>query len=206
MKIKRRIPELNESLHKELIDSGWIPLKEYDSLAVAILMSLPFMAANLFLSLMVIMTFSTISLEEFGFTPESFSITISPATILAILILVLIHEFLHLIFIPNFMRSSKTYVGLTKFGAFVATEEEITRSRYILISIGPFLIVSIILPILLSPFGLLTSTIKAVVLLNAMASSVDMLNLFLVTTQVPSNAVLINNGPKTYWKSPPERI
>ncbi len=35
MKIKKRLRELNENLHKVLVDSGWIPLKEPRSLVGA---------------------------------------------------------------------------------------------------------------------------------------------------------------------------
>ncbi len=201
MIIKKRLPALNESLHKELNISGWITLREPGSLISAIILSIPFMVINLFIAIVIIGIFSTISLEEFGFTPDSFSITINLGMIIALIIFIIIHELLHLIFIPNFKRSSKTFVGLTLYGGFVVTEEEITKSRYILITIAPFLIASIILPFILGVFGLLTPSIKLLVLLNAMASSVDILNLLLVIKQVPRNAILKNNGPKTYWKN-----
>ncbi len=149
---------------------------------------------------MILIYFPAISFEEFGFTPESFSITVNLGVIAALIIFVIIHELLHLIFIPNFIKSTKTYVGLTLYGGFVVTEEKITKSRYILNTIAPFLVASIALTFVLDIFGLLASTVKLFALLNAMASSVDMLNLLLVMKQVPNNTVLINNGPKTYWK------
>ena len=201
MKIIKKLPDLNESLHKELIDSGWKILKEPGSLVGAIILSIPFMIINLFIAIVVLGTISTISFEEFGFTPDSFSITINLGMIIALIAVIIIHELLHLVFIPNFTRSSKTFVGLTLHGGFVITEEEIAKSRYILISIAPFLIGSIILPFSLGIFGLLTPPVKLLVLLNAMASSVDILNLLLVLKQVPQNAILINNGPKTYWNN-----
>lgn len=201
MKIKKRLPEFNESLHKELINGGWITLREPGSLVSAIILSIPFMVINLYIAVVFMVIFSIISFEEFGFTPNSFSITINLGMIIALIILIIIHELLHLVFIPNFKRSSKTFVGLTFYGGFVVTEEEIAKSRYILISIAPFLIASIILPSILGVFGLLTPSVKLLVLLNAMASSVDILNLLLVIKQVPTNAVLKNNGPKTYWKN-----
>ena len=110
------------------------------------------------------------------------------------------HEFFHLILIPNFAKSEKTFAGITLFGGFVVTEEEIARTRFILITVAPFVVISIILPILLGIFGLLTTTMKFLIILNAMASSVDLLTFFLVISQVPKNATLISNGPKTYWK------
>ena len=111
------------------------------------------------------------------------------------------HELIHLILIPNFVKSEKTYIGFTLFGGFVITEEEISKSRYILITIAPFVIISIILPLVLGSLGLLTVTLKFLIILNAMASSVDLLNLLLIIKQVPKNAILKNNGPNTYWKN-----
>lgn len=201
MRLIKRFPELNQKLHKELINNGWITLREPGSLMGSIVMSLPLMIINLFVAIVVIGIYSTISYEEFGFTSGSFSINIDLGMIIALITLVVIHELLHLIFIPNFFRSSKTFVGVTSYGGFVVTEEKIARSRYILITVAPFLTASIILPLILGILGLLTPIIKLLVLLNAMASSVDILNLLLVLKQVPTNTVLVNNGPKTYWKT-----
>ena len=198
---RKQLPKFDESLHEELVNNGWAPLREPGSIAVAIILSVPFIFTNLFIAVLAIRIFSTISLEEFGFTPDSFSITINLGVIVALFILLIIHEVLHLIFIPNFISSSKTYVGMAIFGGFVYTEEEIVKSRFILITMAPFLLVSIILPIVLGFFGVLTSPVKLLILLNAMASSVDMLTLLLIMMQVPNKAILKNNGPKTYWKT-----
>ncbi|MGI2335991.1 MAG: DUF3267 domain-containing protein [Dehalogenimonas sp.] len=200
MRLIKRLPEVNQKLHKELINNGWITLREPGSLMGAIVMSLPLMIINLFVAIVVIGIYSTTSYEEFGFTSGSFSINIDFGMIIALITLVVIHELLHLISIPNFSRSSKTFVGVTLYGGFVVTEEKIARSRYILITVAPFLTASVILPLILGILGLLTPIIKLLVLLNAMASSVDILNLLLVLKQVPTNTVLVNNGPKTYWK------
>ncbi len=200
MKIKKQLPKCNEHLHEKLTNSGWITLREPGSLVSAIILSVPFMVINLFVAILALSVFSTISFEEFGLTPDSFSVTFNLGMIITLIIFVIIHELLHLIFIPNFMRSSKTFVGLTFYGGFVVTEEELLKSRYILISIAPFLIASIFLPLALGVLGLLTPFVKLLVLLNAMASSVDILNVMLVIRQVPAKTILKNNGPKTYWK------
>ncbi|WP_308221932.1 DUF3267 domain-containing protein [Lysinibacillus sp. BPa_S21] len=98
------------------------------------------------------------------------------------------------------MKSEKTAVGLTLFGGFVMTEEEISKSRYLFITVAPFIILSIIFPLVFSAFGLLTTTLKFLIILNSMGSSVDLLNLLLIMKQVPKNATLTCNGPNTYWK------
>ncbi|MGE7672877.1 metalloprotease family protein [Lysinibacillus sp. NPDC094403] len=149
------------------------------------------------ISIGVINIYSGISLSDFGFTSGALSITINFGIIWGIVLLLILHELLHLMFIPNFIKSEKTSVGLTLFGGFVITEEEISKSRYLFITI---IILSIIFPLILSVFGLLTTTLKFLIILNSMGSSVDLLNLLLIMKQVPKNATLTSNGANTYWK------
>ncbi|MFJ7362542.1 DUF3267 domain-containing protein [Peribacillus frigoritolerans] len=201
MKILNKLPKSNPSIHFDLIKNGWVPMKEPKNLIRASLLSIPLMIVDAIISIGVINIFSSISLSDFGMTSDSISITINVAIIFLLVLLLILHEFLHLIFIPNFIKSEKIYVGLTLLGGFVITEEEISKSRYIFITIAPFMIISIILPLILSVFGLLTTTLKFLIILNAMASSVDMLNFLLIIKQVPKNATLKNNGPDTYWKN-----
>jgi hypothetical protein len=200
MKIQSKLPKSNPQLHLELIKNRWIPLKEPKNLTITILLSIPLMIVAAIISIGVINIFSSISLSDFGLKPDAISITINLSSVFLLIILLILHELLHLIFIPNFIKSEKTYVGLTLFGGFVFTEEEISKSRYIFISIAPFIIISIILPFILSSFGLLTTTLKFLIILNAMGSSVDLFNL-LIIKQVPKNAILKNNGTYTYWKN-----
>ncbi|MGQ4668060.1 DUF3267 domain-containing protein [Metabacillus halosaccharovorans] len=200
MKILKKLPKSKESIHMDLIRNGWIPMKEPKNIMSAILLSVPLMLVNAIITIGVINVFSNISLSDYGLTSDSISITINLGIILWLFLLLVLHEFLHLVFVPKFIKSDKTFVGITMFGGFVITEEEISKSRYILITIAPFIIISVILPLLLSVFGLLTPTLKFLILLNSLASSVDMLNLLLIIKQIPKNAILKSNGPYTYWK------
>ena len=200
MNIQNKLPNYNKSRHTELLKEQWIPLKEPHSLMSAIFISVPFMIVNTLISVGIIKVINNISFSEFGWSAGSFSFTINLSVILGLLFLVIFHELLHLIFIPNFLRSDKTYIGLTIFGGFVVSEEEISRTRYIFITIAPFIIISVLLPIILGTLGLLTPLLKFLIMLNAMSSSVDLLNLLLILKQVPMNASLLSNGPKTYWK------
>ncbi len=201
MKITNKLPQYNESLHVELIKNEWVPLKEPKHLISSIFLSIPLMMINALISIGVINIVSSVSLKDFGVEPQTDSIlfTINFGIIFFILLLTILHELLHLIFIPNFTKSENTFIGLTLFGGFVATEEKISKSRFILITIAPFFIISVFLPIILGFLGVLTSTLKILIILNALASSVDSLNLLLIMKHVPNNAFLKNNGLKTYW-------
>ncbi|SDQ79347.1 Putative zincin peptidase [Virgibacillus subterraneus] len=200
MKIQNKMPEADEQLHLNLVNNDWIPMKEPKSVWAATVLSIPFMLLNAIISISILNVFSTITLSEFGLSSDSISITINLDVIIWIFSLIILHELLHLTFIPNFIKSQKTFIGLTPFGGYVLTEEEILKSRYIVVTIAPFVLISIILPIVLSLIGILTPTIKILILLNAMASSVDILNVVLLLTQVPRKTILTNNGTKTYWK------
>ncbi|MFB4169364.1 DUF3267 domain-containing protein [Virgibacillus sp. JSM 102003] len=200
MKIRNKIPKTDKQLHLNLVNNNWIPMKEPESVWTTIVLSIPFMLFNTIISLGIIHIFSTISFNEFGISSDSISVTINLGVIIWIFSLIILHEMLHLMFIPNFIKSKNTFIGLTLFGGYVLTEEKISKSRYIVVTIAPFVIISIILPIVLGLIGIFTTTLKVLILLNAMASSVDLLNVVLLVTQVPGRTILTNNGTKTYWK------
>ncbi len=201
MKLIHKMPQSDEQKHLELIDHGWILLKEPKTFLLIIIVSIPLMIINTLICLGAIHIFSDITFQEFGIASVPFTITIDLGVILGIFLILVIHELIHLMFVPNFIKSRQTFIGLTIFGGFVYTEEEISKTRYIIITIAPFIILSILLPIILGLFGLLTTTLKFFILLNAASSSVDMFILFLLLSQVPKDSILKSNGMKTYWKS-----
>ncbi|WP_280768068.1 DUF3267 domain-containing protein [Salipaludibacillus daqingensis] len=199
MKIVSRIPDWNEQKHTDLLNNDWKPLKEPESLFIAICLSLPLMVINVFLAIGLMMTYTSLTLVELGVNANGVVFSIHFGLIIGLILFIIIHEFIHLVFIPNFSKSSSTLIGLTLFGGFVYTEELIGKTKFLIISLAPFIILSIVLPFILHIFGLLTTFMKVLILVNAAASSVDVLNVFLIK-QVPTNAVLTSNGNKTYWK------
>jgi hypothetical protein len=199
VKIKNKLPQFSESFHSELIENKWVPLKEPKNLINAIFLSIPFMIINAFITVGIMNIFSNVSLKDFGLDHNSISYTINLKIIFFFILLLILHELFHLIFIPNFIKSKNTFVGITLVGGFVSTEEKIPKSRFILVTIAPFVIISVILPLILGFCGLLTPTLKTLIILNSLASSVDILSLILIMKQVPKNGILINNGHKTYW-------
>ena len=138
------------------------------------------------------------------FNTTTFNITFNISKlifyILIFLVLISTHEFIHLVCIPNFLKSEKTYWGITFYGGFVATTEKISKSRFVIISIMPFLFISIIFPLIMALLGFLSNSIIFFCFINAAASSVDILNLFIILFQVPNNSHIVNNGNETYYK------
>lgn len=200
MKISRKYPTFDKSVERELLTKSWIALREPKNVWSSILLSLPFMFLNGWITISIVNLFSPLTFKEFGITDNGVDITFNLFYIVALWLLVVIHEILHLVFIPNFLKSKKTYIGLSWFGGFVLTEEKMSKIRFSIISIAPYTFLSILLPVVLGWLDLLSIPIKILVLLNSLASSVDMLVLFLILVQVPKNAVIVNGGPRTYWK------
>lgn len=203
MRFSKEIPPTDEKLSEKLICDGWEKIKEPKNLIVATLLSMPFAFINVLITIFIITPFYSpwISIAA----KHSFSININIFYMLlfisSILILIVIHELCHLIFIPNFIKSQKTFWGITLNGGFVATTEKISKNRFIIISVAPFVSLSIITPIILGTFNILNGFIALIILINSMASSIDILNLFIILFQVPKNSCIINNGFETYFKA-----
>ncbi|WP_245860124.1 DUF3267 domain-containing protein [Methanosarcina spelaei] len=152
-------------------------------------------------SMAVLGIFSPFSLADVGISSlQTIKLTISLQDIVYLVGLIFIHELAHFVFVPGFLTSNKTFLGITYFGGFVYSEEEVSKSRYILITLAPFILLSIILPGILGVLDLLNPLAKVLILLNAMSSGVDILILILVLTQVPANVYFTFNGIRTYWK------
>jgi len=166
--------------------------------------AVPLMILSSLLSFKIIEIFSPFSLADFGVTPSQISVTIGLQDLVFFIglsaVIIFIHEFLHLIFVPDFLTSEKTFLGITYFGGFAYSEEVLSKSRFILILLAPFVVISIILPGILGVLNLLNPLVKFMILASAMGSGVDMLSLVLILIQVPAGAYLTCNGMRTYWK------
>jgi hypothetical protein len=207
MRTIKRIPPADETLRSELIAGGWTRLKEPANLLSAALFSMPFMFINGAISLAIALLLYP-PLREFFSSETGFSISIginisTLLFLLAVPLFTAMHEFIHALFIPNVRRSEKTFWGMNGAFGFVYTEEKIRKERFLLISVMPFLLLSILLPFLLRCAGWLNGYTIVLCLINAMGSSVDILNAGLVAIQVPGKAYIVNNGPETYFREDP---
>jgi hypothetical protein len=200
IKLTIGVPEVNTSRDTGLINDRWIPLREPKNIMATLLLSIPIMAVCALITLAIASIFVPLSAAYFGIGTDQISITISLPFIAGIVILLAAHEFVHLLMIPGFARSDKTYIGLTYLGGFVYTEEIISKPRHIAVSVMPFLAISILLPVILGIAGLLNPGIILLTVLNSLGSSVDIFGLMLALTQVPAGARLTYNGMVTYWK------
>lgn len=197
-------PVADKENDARLLAEGWTKLKEPGSVASAILLSVPLIIVNLAISGLVSILAAPAVLSQLSVPAESISITIGLMDLIFIFVLLTLvlfgHEFLHLAFIPGFHRSAKTFAGITYAGPFVGTGEVLSKRRYLLISLAPYFILSILLPAIAGLAGMMSALVMIIALLNALGASVDILGMLLVWTQAPSGARIICNGMNTYWK------
>lgn len=205
MKYTKYLPKTDKNLSNQLLTDGWKKIKEPSNLTLATLISIPFMILCSIIFLGLIFYINPDYKNFFKFSDSiSFTIKINLKTFLflvGIYSFTLLHELIHAVFIPNALKSDKVYFGVRLLYGFVYTNEKISKFSFIIVSIMPFIILSIIFPILLNTFGLLNNYILFLCLLNALGSSVDFLNIFLILTQVPNKSYLITNGFETYFKN-----
>jgi len=204
MKYIRRLPSTNKQISKKLVSEGWLKLKEPSNLGVAILLSVPFMIINTAISISIVFYLYP-PLKELFNDKQGFNIsfTVTLFTLIYVVIILAfmaLHEVIHACFIPNTLKSDKTYWGINMFYGFVFTTEIIKKNRFLIISIMPFILLSLILPFILNVFGWLNSYTILLCLINAGGSCVDCLNICLVATQVPKGSYIVNNGFETYFK------
>jgi len=179
-------------------------LIEPKNIILTILCSIPLMIFLSLISVVIISFFSPITVDDFGMQQNGLFMIINfPDIIAAIIIiyaLVYIHEIIHLIFVPGFLHSDMTFLGLSWFGGYTYTEEVITKARYVVIGSMPFFLISVLFVIILGVTGYLTPLMKLVCIMNALGSSVDFFTILLVLLQVPDKSEIVMNGPVSYHK------
>jgi len=202
LKYVKNIPPTDKELSDSLIKAGWKRIKEPSNLPGAIILSIPFMVLGGFFSFLIIALFNPSFVYSLGQVIDrgAFSIDIRFHYILYAYIIIFLHEMVHAVFIPDFIKSEKTYFGIRPWGGFVYTTQKLSKSRFLLITVAPFIILSVFLPAVLGISGLLGGLMAFLVLLNAAASSVDLLNATLIMVQVPSDSMMVNNGFETYYR------
>lgn len=203
MKYIKNLPSTDKKISEKLILDGWARLKEPSSITKTILFSFPLMIINGIIAITISFYLHPDIKNILNRNTFSISIKLDLFSLIYIGIFILfmiIHEFIHASFIPNGLKSDKVYWGINGVFAFVYTTEIIKKSRYIIISIMPLILLSIVLPFILKLLGLLNGFTIALCVINAMGSSVDCFNILLILKQVPKDSYIVSNGSETYFK------
>ena len=125
-----------------------------------------------------------------------------PIVILFIFIVMPIHEFLHAISFPGGAISKDVAFGFypRAFAFYAHYSGIITRHRHILISIFPFIMLTLIPLTVVLVMKLERSYLVEIILAGGLASAGDVLTILYINKHVPRGSILINSGLKTYWK------
>lgn len=205
MKFTKKSPMTDEALSTKLQAEGWEKIKEPKSIGSATLLALPlaFLLGAITLALTYWLTPSLYAfLKETENLSVSLKLDLFTVFFVGIMVLFMMgHEFIHAMFIPNWIKSDKTFWGMNGLFGFVFTTEMISKKRFIIISIMPYIILSVIFPCVLAISGGLNGYMVFLCLLNATGSCVDFLNILLIAFQVPKGASIMNNGFETYYKA-----
>ena len=202
MRYVKKLPAADRELSKRLAREGWIKLKEPSNLPLATLLSFPF---ALLLPAVTACLGYFLKPELFDFLRGDsvgvyFRIDVSFVLFLiGIWLYMFIHEMLHALLIPDFIRSEKTVWGLNGAFGFVFTTEPIKKWRFLVISIMPFLLLSIGALGVFRLLGILNGYTLLLCLINASGSCVDFLNITLISFQVKKGCTIINNGFETWY-------
>lgn len=170
-------------------DETWTPMKEPTNLWITQLLALPFLVVNL------LVVYGVANLVNIGINYKS------GYFLLGFLLFIPIHEVIHALIFPEPLSSNNVKFGFfpKKLVFFAFYTKEMSRNRFIFVMLAPFLIITLtsLLSIILLGGNIL---IENILLGNAVASCVDIMNIFLLLTQVPAKATVRNKKIRTFWK------
>ncbi|MDK2564195.1 DUF3267 domain-containing protein [Romboutsia sedimentorum] len=203
MKYISKIPKADINLSDKMINNGWKILKEPKNLITATLISLPISIINIYLCIFFMKWINKdlLTITNSIVYDGKIAFTIEYIYIVYIYLYTLLHEVIHLILIPNFTKSKSTFISVRLWGGFVYTEEVIKKRRYLIITILPFIMLSFVVPLLMTLVGINPMIILTLSIINSAGASVDVLSFILLLFQVPKNSSIKNNGMKTFYIS-----
>lgn len=202
MRYINKIPRKNNEVYDEMVSEGWQFLKEPKSLRQATLISIPISLISAIVSILFLISVNGKLSDSISriFSSNQININIKLSYIILIYLYILFHEIIHLVFIPQFIKSKSTFISLKWWGGFVYTEEELSKFRFLVITIMPFIMLSFIFPIILIGIGVSPILVLILAIINSAGSSVDILNFFLIIVQVSNKGIIKNIGTKTLFK------
>ena len=122
--------------------------------------------------------------------------------LLIAILLIPVHELLHVICFPGGLLSPHTLIGFwpSRVLFYAYYEGVLSRTRFLVTYAMPFLVLSILPILLVGVFGWPSLELVALSIINGMSASGDILGILLIGSQVPTSARVRNRGWRTYWK------
>ncbi|ABS35134.1 DUF3267 domain-containing protein [Clostridium botulinum] len=116
---------------------------------------------------------------------------------ISFIIIMPVHEILHSLAFPNFKQTIFGFIpkGLVSYSFF---KGQISRKGLIIFLIFPFIILTILPTIGLSFIRIKNNFVYVIIIINTVASYVDILTISVLLLQVPKSTCIKNIGNKTY--------
>lgn len=118
---------------------------------------------------------------------------------ISFIIIMPVHEILHSLAFPNFKQTIFEFIpkGLVSYSFL---KGKISRKGLIIFLIFPFIILTILPTIGLSFIRIKNNFVYVIIIINAVASYVDILTIFVLLLQVPKSTCIKNIDNRTYWR------
>lgn len=205
MKYIKKIPEENEKYTEELLKTGWKKLKE-PSLTTSMMISFPISIFLIFLNIKYLQYFFSPLKEIMNNRGNGFVMEIKLGIwklifyLLMTIVFFILHEFVHLMLMPNFLKSERTFWGMRATYFFAFTEEEMSKFRMMTVLIAPLVLLSFILPVFLNMLGIMNGFTVFLCIVNAGGSYLDVFFIILILFRIPNGSIVKNNGVVTFYK------
>ena len=174
-------------------DEIWKPLKE-PSCGLAQVISVPIGVAAA----------AVVALLWFAFTPlhEIKALFSLPRFLGLSVCILIVHELVHTAAHPFVGLSPRSIVGIwpSRLIGFAHYDGELSRNRFVTILLMPLVTITVLPLLLAAVIHTVSVWVAFASVLNALASAVDVLGAAMVLCQIPPNAILRNQGWRTYWK------
>ena len=147
----------------------------------------------------------TFSIDAIGL--GSWSAFLLPLIIIVVIaafliVLVIAHEFIHVLAFPKFGLTSATVFGVwpSRLLPYAYHSGPVSCRRMIVVALAPFFVLSVA-PLITSYIGLLRSPLGAIFsILNSVACGGDVAVCLMLAYQLPISAVLQCKGGDTWWR------
>ncbi|WP_186843885.1 metalloprotease family protein [Acetobacterium tundrae] len=117
-----------------------------------------------------------------------------------LIVIIPIHELLHVILLPERITSTNIYFGYYRGSFYVDYANDIKKNRYLLVGLFPLLLLTLFPIICISIFKSNIEILSKIALINGMLSCGDIISFFVILRQIPKGAYVRNKGDVTYWK------
>lgn len=119
---------------------------------------------------------------------------------LLFLVLVPIHEMLHVVTFPDKISSPDIVIGSYRGAIYAAYLREMKKERFLLGLILPIIILTVVPILMLLILNVNYPLLSKIALMNMVLSSMDIISFAGVLRKIPANAKVRNKGERSYWK------